>query len=111
MSRYGLLIDYDFCIGCHSCEMACKQEHQLPPGKWGIKIAQSGPMKLDGDRWSYDYVPIPNQLCDLCSNRVKLGNQPACVKHCQAGVMKYGTIDELAEFMKIKPRTVLFVPC
>lgn len=23
---YGLLIDYDYCTGCHSCETACKME-------------------------------------------------------------------------------------
>ncbi len=32
MSRYGLLIDYEFCFGCHACELACKQEHFLPAG-------------------------------------------------------------------------------
>ena len=29
MPKYGLLIDYDFCIGCHVCEVACKQEHMF----------------------------------------------------------------------------------
>jgi len=111
MPRYGLLIEYEFCIGCHSCEIACKQEHDLPIGKWGIKITHSEPMRLEGDKWSYDYIPVPTQLCDLCSNRVKKRSQPACVKHCQAGVMKYGTLDELTKFMEIKPKTVLFVPC
>ena len=110
MSKHGLLIDYEFCFGCHTCELACKQEHNLPIGKWGIKIAESGPMQIDGDRWSYDYVPIPTELCDLCQERVKKGKQPACVKHCQAGVMKFGTIDELSKFMELKTKTVLFVP-
>jgi Fe-S-cluster-containing dehydrogenase component len=111
MSRYGLLIDYEFCTGCHSCEMACKQEHSLPAGKWGIQIIQSGPTKLEEDKWLYDYIPVPTQLCDLCSALVKSGSQPACVRHCQSGVMKYGTVEELAKFMEIKPGTVLFAPC
>ncbi len=110
MPRYGLLIDYEFCTGCHTCELACKQEHDLPVGKWGIKVMQSGPMELGPERWSFNYIPVPNELCDLCRIRVKKGRQPSCVTHCQEGVMKFGTVDELAEFMALKPKTVLFAP-
>ena len=28
--KYGLLIDYTWCTGCHSCEMACKDYNDLP---------------------------------------------------------------------------------
>ena len=110
MPRYGLLIDYEFCTGCHTCEIACKQEHDFPVGKWGIKLTQSGPLKLGPDKWAFDNIPVPMELCDLCSTRVSKGEQPACVKHCQAGVMKFGTMGELAKFMELKPKTVLFAP-
>ena len=110
MLRFGLLIDYDFCFGCHACELACKQEHDFPIGKWGIKIAESGPMEINEDKWSYNYIPIPTELCNLCQERVQRGKQPACVSHCQAGVMKFGTIGELSKFMELKPKTVLFAP-
>ena len=39
----GLLIDYNFCTGCHSCEAACKVEHGFQTGEWGIKLTQIGP--------------------------------------------------------------------
>ncbi len=26
------LIDYEFCTGCQSCEVACKEEHDFPVG-------------------------------------------------------------------------------
>ena len=110
MPRYGLLIDYEFCTGCHTCEIACKQEHGFPVGKWGIKLAECGPLRLSPDKWAFDYIPVPNELCDLCSARVRKGEQPVCVKHCQAGVMKFGTVEELAGFMALKPKTVLFAP-
>ncbi|MBT4513182.1 MAG: 4Fe-4S binding protein [Chloroflexi bacterium] len=110
MSKYGLLIDYEYCTGCHTCEIACKQEHELPVGQWGIKISQSGPMRYADDKWTFDYIPVPTDLCDLCRDRITEGLQPSCVKHCQAGVMKYGTIKELAKYMEFKSKTVLFVP-
>lgn len=110
MPRYGLLIDYEFCTGCHTCEIACKEAHGLPPGQWGIKLCQIGPMPYAGDEWAFDFIPVPTDLCDLCGERVQRGLQPACVRHCQAGVMKFGTVKELAQFMEIKPRTALFAP-
>ena len=33
MAREGLLIDYEFCTGCHTCEIACQMEHGFPVGK------------------------------------------------------------------------------
>lgn len=110
MSRYGLLINYEFCSGCHTCELACKQEHGLPVGKFGIQVAVSGPMKMDDERWSFNNIPIPTDLCDLCFDRVSHGKQPACVHHCQAGVMKFATVDELVKFMELQDKTVLFTP-
>ena len=110
MTRYGLLIDYKFCTGCHTCEIACKQENQLAVGKTGIKVTQIGPIELNPDRWAIDYIPIPTELCNLCSARVKKGQKPACVTHCQAGVMKFAPVKELTEFMELKPKTVLFAP-
>ena len=38
---YGLLIDYEYCTGCYSCEVACKNELKLPHGKWGIKLLKN----------------------------------------------------------------------
>ena len=109
MTRFGLLVEYDFCTGCHVCEIACKQEHDLAEGKWGIKLTQNGPMQIDEDKWVFDNVPVPTELCDFCEHRVKKGLKPACVAHCQPGIMKYATVDELVEYMKLKRRSVLYV--
>lgn len=111
MSKYGLLINYDFCTGCHSCEMACKVEKGLPEDLWGIKIQQIGPQEIEKDVWDYMFVPVPTSLCDLCADRVAAGRLPTCVHHCQALVMEYGPIDELAVKLAEKPKQVLFAPC
>ena len=110
MARYGLLIDYNYCTGCHSCEMACKMEHQLPIDKFGIKVSKLGPWKIDEDRWQYDYIPAPTDMCDMCEERVSQGKLPSCVHHCQSACMYYGTVQELAAMMEGKPKTVLYVP-
>ena len=38
MAKKGLLINYEYCTGCHTCEVACKQEHGYPAGRWGIMV-------------------------------------------------------------------------
>ncbi|MFC1869525.1 hypothetical protein ACFL0H_15530 [Thermodesulfobacteriota bacterium] len=40
MAKNGLLIDYNYCTGCHSCEIACQQEHDFPAGKNGIIVTE-----------------------------------------------------------------------
>ena len=106
MARNGLLIDYEYCTGCHSCEVACKQEHNYPAGKWGIKVNEF--ITEGSDKLRIDYVPFPTESCDLCAAKTKRGEKPACVKHCQAWCMYYGPVTELAKAMENKPRSVLY---
>ena len=110
MARHGLLIDYEYCTGCHACEVACSMEHDIPVGKWGIKIAEIGPWKISEDEWELTYVPIPTELCNLCGKRVAAGKKPACVHHCQANVMSFGLVEELVKQMTEKSHLVLFAP-
>ena len=71
-AEYGLLIDYEYCSGCQSCEVTCKEEHNYPVGKWGIKVLEEGPWEIeDGSGvFNYNYIPVPTDLCDLCAERV-----------------------------------------
>jgi len=110
MARHGLLIDYKFCTGCRACEVACKQEHDIPVGKWGIKVVEIGPWQISEDKWQLAYIPVPTEQCTLCGKRVAKGKKPACVHNCQAAVMKFGPVEELAKEMGRASRMVLFAP-
>ena len=108
MPRNALMIDYEYCTGCHSCEVACKQEHNYPVGRGGIHLTEiltEMPEKL-----RIDYIPFPTAYCDLCAARTSKGEAPACVKHCQAATMYYGTVAEMAKLMEEKPHAVMFTP-
>ncbi len=109
MPRNGLLIDYEYCTGCHSCEVACKQEHDYPVGKGGIHLNEIL-TEMPDKKIRIDYIPFPTAYCDLCAARVKNEEQPSCVKHCQAQVMTYGPVAELAKLMEKTPHRVLFTP-
>ena len=108
MARNGLLIEYEYCTGCHACEVACKQEHNFSDGMVGIRVDElvtEGP-----DKVHVDYIPVTTRFCDLCAERTKTGEQPACVKHCQAICMMYGPVTELVKAMEEKPRSLIFAP-
>ena len=37
----GILVNTEFCTGCHACEVACKKHLDLPVGQFGIKLLQA----------------------------------------------------------------------
>ena len=106
MGAYGLLIDYEFCTGCQSCEVACKEEHRIPVGQWGIHLLDDGPWECSDGKFNWNKIPVPTRLCDLCAERTAKGKQPSCVHHCLAGVMQYGPVEELARELAEKPGAV-----
>ena len=110
MERMGMLINYEFCTGCHSCEVACQMEHGLPAGQFGIKIAEIGPWQFAPDTWQYAYVPVPTDQCNLCLSRTSKGKMTMCEQHCQAKVLKVGPAEELKAMLDAKDRQVIFIP-
>ena len=108
MTEYGMLIDYEWCTGCHSCETACQMEHHLPVGQFGIKLNEIGPFEYAPDRWQLSYVPVPTDLCDFCAERQAKGKLPTCQHHCHAQCLEVGPIDELAKKIASKKKLVLF---
>ena len=108
MKKHALIIDYKYCTGCHSCEVACRQEKAIASQEeWGVKLAEFGPERLAG-AWYWNYVPVPSSLCDLCASRLEEGKAPACVHHCQAFVMRYGDVSELAGLVEEGSKSVLY---
>ena len=111
MGKIGLMIDYEYCTGCQSCELACKNEHGFPLDKWGIKMMEFGPFEMEEGKLEWNYLPFPTSYCDLCAERVKSGGIPTCALHCLANVIEWGPVDELLKKLEEKgSRTVIFLP-
>lgn len=108
MPQNGLFIEYEYCTGCHACEVACKQEHNFSDGMVGIIVNEF--ITESSGKIHIDYIPFTTRFCDLCADRTKRGEPPACVKHCQATCMTYGPVTELAKAMEDKPRSVILAP-
>ena len=116
MTKNGILVDYQYCTGCYSCEVACQAEHNLPLEQWGVKVMTNGPWPIKDaegnptDRYVYDNIPAFTRICDLCAERQGKGKLPSCVFHCQAKCMEFGPVEELAKKLAEKPEQYLWVP-
>lgn len=105
MTVYGMLIDYQWCSGCHSCEVACKNEKDLSVEDklYGIKLQQIGPVELEDGKFEWNYIPTPTSRCDMCASRIeKWGQRLPCEIACLGQCMTIGPVDELAEKLKEK---------
>ena len=96
----GILVNYEYCTGCHSCEVACKKHLGLPAGEFGIKLTEVGPFEYSGaqgnrDRWEWTWMPVLTKACDMCEDRIEAGKKPACAHHCLAKCMEAVAIDEI----------------
>ncbi len=106
MPKYGLLVDYKYCSGCHSCEVACNQEYDRPIGLSGIKVFES--TMQHGDKLYINFMPVRTDLCSFCAGRIKKGKKPACVQTCLSGCLKVSEIQELTDHVGEKSKMMLF---
>lgn len=77
----GLVVDLDLCVGCYACEVACKQEHNVPTGRRWIRVVPVGPQELNG-KPQLDFLPITTDGCNLCNKRLRRDLKPRCVDNC-----------------------------
>ena len=62
MPQKNLFVDLEYCIGCRACEVACKQENNIPVGiKW-INVVKVGPRMVD-DKLRMDFIPMRCRHC------------------------------------------------
>ena len=84
----GVICNLDLCVGCCACEVACKQENQVPPNTKWIKVIPIGPEELAG-KLTMDFVPMMTDECTLCEHRFHMNLEPRCVENCPTGGLEF----------------------
>lgn len=107
MSKMGFLVDVTNCIGCHTCEVACKNANNYLLD-CGFRTVESfaGGQYPDVFMYHVSHVKAEGKVapkigevrnCDFCARLRELGEQPACVAACPMRVIEFGDVDELAK--------------
>lgn len=107
MARKALLLDYRWCTGCHSCELACQIKNDLPADQFGIKLNQVGPWEYKPGKWEYSYFPVLTAQCNLCADRTAKGKLPSCVQHCQANCIQILDASDAARVASESPHVLM----
>lgn len=79
MAQNTLVIDLNRCVGCMSCNAACKMNNDVPIGMFWNKVLRVGPIpRFEGAVFpDTDWYYLPVQ-CQHCEN-------PECVNVCPTG--------------------------
>lgn len=96
---YAMFIDYEYCSGCHTCEVACQKELGLAPDEFGIKIVEMQPEQAIPGRWQRDNLPYPTDRCNACASRLEKGKRASCEQHCQSDCVRVGELSEIAKLL------------
>jgi Fe-S-cluster-containing dehydrogenase component len=143
MGKLTLMVLQKDCMGCHACEVACKQEHGLDVGPRFIKVVEKGhsfipiychhcarppcreacPVEaISRNEWGivqvdeelcigckacieacpfgamqYDEEREAALMCDLCYERLKNDEEPACSLACPTQCILWGDMKAIAE--------------
>ena len=80
MAKLGMTIDLKRCMGCHTCELGCKMQNNVPMGMLWNRILTDGGEDVDTARGDFpnlhkSWMPL---ACLHCENA-------PCVKVCPVG--------------------------
>ncbi len=108
MTQYAMLIDYEYCTGCRTCEIACRQEYGREAGKLSGVEVKEFIHTLPSGRLFITNMPTFTKACVFCAGRVRQGLQPACVQHCMARILTFGKIEDLQKQIPEKRKAILW---
>ena len=96
-------VDYDLCIGCAYCDVACPYQARFKISEPGF--AYGAPMKNEAAREDARRLGV-SQKCTFCSDRIDYGlanglvpgvdpsATPACVNSCIADALHFGDVED-----------------
>lgn len=103
-----VVIDYNWCIGCRMCQLACP--YWARRFNWGEPVLPNEEVNPNthyfGNRPRMRGVI---EKCIFCLQRVREGRYPACVEACPVGARKFGNLlDPESEVRKVLANKKVF---
>ncbi len=86
-----VVIDYDWCIGCRYCSVACPYEAR----HFNFATPSITKEEINPNQSYLSNRIRPKgvmEKCTFCLHRVRAGKNPACLEACPTGARKFGNI-------------------
>lgn len=93
MVKHGFYFDAENCVGCRTCQVACKDIHDLPVGT-NYRIVRTFLTGTGYTPGGY-HISLPLKGCDTCKALRDAGEECVCVASCPQRVLEFGEIDKL----------------
>lgn len=104
-----VVIDYNWCIGCRFCVVACPYFAR----RFNFAAPTIAPDRMNPDQGYLSNRPRPKgvvEKCTFCLHRTRKGRMPACLEACPTGARKFGNLnDPNSEIRKIIETKRVFV--
>ena len=104
-----VVIDYNWCIGCRFCVVACPYEARH--FNWTAPLVP--PDRINPNQGYLSNRPRMKgvvEKCTFCLHRTRKGRMPACLEACPTGARKFGNLnDPNSEIRKIIETKRVFV--
>lgn len=85
-----VLVDWDKCIGCGACILACPYEQRFPVNDPRTAFPDGADFKSP----VVDRAPAGvTAKCDFCYHRIDAGKEPACVEACPTNARIFGEVE------------------
>lgn len=109
MSKVGMLVDLDYCVGCYACQSACNDYNKLGLGLTYLKQCNMKPEEVDGELYMY-MSPIPLKL-EQCAHCYQTEDVAPCQAICISRSLYVAPVDELLDKAKeLGTKTQIFMP-
>ncbi len=95
MPQIGWIIDLTKCVGCHTCEVACKAENNTYPQMSplpmksdfsAVGVSYRRVLEVESGRYPHPKRSFYTMSCNHCE-------QPACMKACPSGAISKRSSD------------------
>jgi len=99
-----IYLDIERCSGCGACVVACMDQNDIFPEKERsiLKIVfQAEDVQYPFGVPRYDSAEKTHE-CNLCSERVEAGLQPACVRVCPVQALRFEPINQAGKDKLLK---------
>lgn len=86
-----IVVDYDWCIGCRYCEVACPYFAR----RFNMADPSLRPSEINPDQGlltNRERSKGVMEKCHFCLHRTRRGEYPACLEACPTGARKFGNL-------------------